>query len=165
MIDKKAPERVVYVDESGIDSFIAREYARSVRGEIVLGEKAGKRFARESFVAGLKDGQSIAPFCYTGTMDAQLFNFWLSNFLVPAILPGDTVVMDNAAFHKSEETRRILQAARCELVFLPPYSPDLNPIEKFWANLKAKIRSTIDQFCSLAEAIDAAFQMDQLNFN
>ena len=165
MIKNKAPSQIIYIDESGIDSFISREHARSLKGHVVLGEKAGKRFARESFVAGLKNGKSIAPFCYTGTMDSQLFNFWLVNFLVPAILPGDIVIMDNAAFHKSEETRRIIQAANCELMFLPPYSPDLNPIEKFWANLKAKIRGTIDQFSSLAEAIDAAFCVDQLNFN
>ena len=98
-------------------------------------------------------------------MDTALFNFWLINFLTPAISPGDTVIMDNAAFHKSEETRRIIQSASCELVFLPPYSPDLNPIEKFWANLKVKIRVTIEKFCTLAEAIDVAFQVDQLNFN
>lgn len=98
-------------------------------------------------------------------MDTELFNFWLVNFLVPVISPGDTVILDNATFHKSEETRRIIQDARCELVFLPPYSPDLNPIEKFWANLKAKIRGSIHQFGSLANAIDAAFQLDHLNFN
>ena len=118
MIKNKAPSQIIYIDESGIDSFISREHARSLKGHVVLGEKAGKRFARESFVAGLKNGKSIAPFCYTGTMDSQLFNFWLVNFLVPAIVPGDIVIMDNAAFHKSEETRRIIQAANCELMEL-----------------------------------------------
>lgn len=91
-------------------------------------------------------------------MDSTLFNFWLANFLIPNINEGDTIVMDNAAFHKSEDTRKIIEAANCHLVFLPPYSPDLNPIEKFWANLKAKIKKTIGQFSSLADAIDAAFR-------
>jgi len=67
-----------------------------------VGEKSGRRFSRESFVAGLKGNKAIAPFCYTGTMGTKLFNFWLVNFLIPEILPGDTVVMDNPTFHKSE---------------------------------------------------------------
>ncbi|BCA94666.1 hypothetical protein TUM19329_10270 [Legionella antarctica] len=66
--------------------------------------------------------------------------------------------MDNAAFHKSEQTKKIIADAQCTLLFLPPYSPDLNPIEKFWANLKAYIKKIIGQFNTLAGAIDYAFQ-------
>lgn len=73
--------------------------------------------------------------------------------------------MDNAAFHKSEDTRILINNADCELLFLPPYSQDLNPIEKFWANLKAKIKKIIGNFETLAEAIDVAFKIDHLNFN
>lgn len=100
----------------------------------------------------------VAPFCYQGTMDNVLFNFWLSNFLLPQIGSGNIVIMDNAAFHKSQNTRAIIEEAGCGLVFLPPYSPDLNPIEKFWANLKKKIKHSITQFDSLALAIDHAFR-------
>lgn len=66
--------------------------------------------------------------------------------------------MDNAAFHKSEQTKKIIADAQCNLLFLPPYSPDLNPIEKLWANLKAKIKKIVGQFNNLAGAIDHAFQ-------
>jgi transposase len=66
--------------------------------------------------------------------------------------------MDNAAFHKSEQTREIITHATCTLLFLPPYSPDLNPIEKFWAKLKANIKKIISRFNNLAGAIDHAFQ-------
>ncbi|HAT3883271.1 TPA: hypothetical protein JFW45_07470 [Legionella pneumophila] len=66
--------------------------------------------------------------------------------------------MDNAAFHKSQNTLAIIREAGCDLIFLPPYSPDLNPIEKFWANLKKKIKSSITNFDSLALAIDDAFR-------
>ena len=125
---------------------------------------SGKRYARESFVAGLNEGQIIAPFCYTGTCDTTLFNFWLANLLLPALTPGHTLVMDNATFHKSEETRQLINNAGCQLLFLPPYSPDLNPIEKCWANIKAKIKKVIAQFSSLSDAIDYVFQTDQLKF-
>ena len=90
------------------------------------------------------------------------FNYWLENCLLPTLGPGYTIVMDNAAFHKSEKTKILIEKARCNLLFLPPYSPDLNPIEKFWANLKAKIRKCIRRFPSLADAIDNAFCVDHL---
>ena len=73
--------------------------------------------------------------------------------------------MDNAAFHTSEQTKLLIENAECPLLFLPPYSPDLNPIEKFWANLKAKIKRIIKGFSTLAQAVDEAFKCDQLNFN
>lgn len=91
-------------------------------------------------------------------MNNDLFNFWLSNFLLPQIGSGHILIMDNAAFHKSQNTRAIIEEAGCDLIFLPPYSPDLNPIEKFWANLKKKIKHSIAHFDSLALAIDQAFR-------
>lgn len=98
-------------------------------------------------------------------MDTELFNFWLVNFLIPETSPGDTMIMDNATFHKSEKTKRIVKESNRKLVFLPPYSPDLNPIEKFWANFKAKIKKVIHKFNLLADAIDAVFREDHLNVN
>lgn len=158
LIKPLSPENLIFVDESGIDSFLNRDYARSKRGQPVLAEKSGKRFARESFVAGLHKNKVVAPICYQGTMDSTLFNFWLSNFLLPEVGKGKTIIMDNAAFHKSQETQTIINDAGCQLIFLPPYSPDFNPIEKFWANLKRHIRNTLSQFDSLQNAIDCAFQ-------
>ena len=109
-------------------------------------------------MAGLHNNKVVAPICYQWTKDSALFNFWLSNFLLPEIGKGKTVIIDNAAFHKSQETETIIKDAGCELIFLPPYSPDFNPIAKFWANLKKFIRNTIRQFDKLQDAIDNAFQ-------
>jgi transposase len=79
-------------------------------------------------------------------MDNVLFNFWLSNFLLPQIGSSHIEIIDNAAFHKSQNTRAIIEEAGCNLIFLPPYSPDLNPIEKFWANLNyATVRRSFAQ--------------------
>ena len=98
-------------------------------------------------------------------MDTELFNFWLVNFLNPETSPGDTMIMDNATFHKSEKIKRIVESANRKLVFLPPYSPDLNPIENFWTNFKAKIQKVIHKFNLLADAIDAVFREGHLNVN
>jgi transposase len=151
-------EKLVYIDESGIDKFICREHGWNVRGEKVRSEVSGRRYARESFIAGLIGNKVIAPLCYTGTCDSGLFNFWLENFLLPTLEPGHTIIMDNAAFHKSEQTKVLINNAGCTLIFLPPYSPDMNPIEKFWANLKAKIKKVVTMFTTLAQAIDYVFQ-------
>ena len=153
---------LVYVDESGIDKFLFREYGWAKKGTKVYGDIAGRRYARESFIAGQLNNKIIAPLCYQGTCDTVLFNFWLEDFLLPALGSGYTIVMDNAAFHKSENTRILIENAGCKLLFLPPYSPDLNPIEKFWANLKSRIRKSIKRFASLAEAVDHAFCIDHL---
>lgn len=122
-----------------------------------MAEVSGKRFARESFIAGRVGSKTLAPFCFQGTCDGRLFTMWIKDFLVPELKPGQVIIMDNAAFHKSATTRELIEGAGCQLLFLPPYSPDLNPIETFWANLKEKIRSIIHQFKTLQDAIDFAF--------
>jgi transposase len=117
------------------------------------------RYARESFIAAQRGAQILSPFCYRGTCNTDLFNLWLRDFLIPELKPGQVVIMDNAAFHKSQETKRLIEEAGCRIFFLPPYSPDLNPIEQFWANLKKKVRGLLEKIkaISLADAIDQAF--------
>lgn len=152
-------ESIVYVDESGIEAFLHRAFGWAKRGEKVYGEISGKRFGRESFVAAKCGSEILAPFCFQGTCNTDLFNLWIEKFLCPTLKPNQIVVMDNATFHKSEKTKMLIENAGCRLLFLPPYSPDFNPIEIFWANFKAKIRSNIHTFSTLALAIDHAFNM------
>ena len=94
----------LYIDESRIDKFISREYGRGAKGAKVVGEISGRRYTRESFVEGRHQNKIIAPFCYKGTCDSNLFNFWLENFLLPVLGPGYISIMHNATFHKSEQT-------------------------------------------------------------
>lgn len=155
---KKIPEKDrVYIDESGINKYLKREYARAPRGEKIYGAIFGKRYARESFIAAKVESKIIAPFCYTGTCDTLLFNLWLKDFLIPVLRKGQVVIMDNASFHKSQNSRRLIERAGCKVLFLPPYSPDLNPIETFWANFKKLIQNNLGKFKTLAEAIDFSF--------
>ena len=76
----------------------------------------GKRYARESFIAAKVESSIVAPFCYTGTCNTLLFNFWSR--------PGQVVIMDNASFHKSQDFQQLIKEAGCNVLFLPPYSPD-----------------------------------------
>lgn len=152
-------EALVFVDESGIDSYLYSPYAWSKRGEKVFGEISGKRFARDSFVAAKCKSKILAPLCFQGTCNTKLFDLWIEQFLVPELIPGQVVILDNASFHKSERTRVLIEQAGCLLLFLPPYSPDLNPIERFWAWFKKKVRSVVEHFQTLGEAIDYVFNM------
>ena len=133
----------IYLDESGVNQYLFRGYGRSLRGEKVMGEVSGNRFARESFIAALSEGKFLAPMCFQGTCNTDLFNAWLKEVLVPQLPPGKLLILDNATFHRSKESQKIVEKAKCSLMFLPPYSPDLNPIEKHWANLKNKIRESL----------------------
>lgn len=81
-------------------------------------------------------------------------NAWLEQILIPELQPGQVIILDNASFPKSKERLEIMEKAGCEVVFLPPYSPDLHPIEKFWAHFKKRVREALNLYSSLAEAID-----------
>jgi len=90
--------------------------------------------------------------------NTQVVNTWIKWVLIPVLKPGQIIVMDNASFHKSAKTKELIESAGCRLIFLPPYSPDLNPIEKFWANLKCSLSKIIHNFKSLSDALDFLFR-------
>jgi len=81
-------------------------------------------------IGAINQGKVIAPFVFDGSTDTALFNKWIKGNLLPELEKGQTVIIDNANFHKSADTERLIKEAGCELLYLPPYSPDLNPIEK-----------------------------------
>jgi transposase len=118
---------LVYIDESGMKN----EYAWSPRGKSVNDER--KRNATEKL-------NIIAPMIYECSTNAEIFNFWRGHSLLSEILENSLIAMDNASFHKSEKTKELVEKFSCRLLFLPPYSPDLNQIEKFLASMKAKIK-------------------------
>jgi len=149
----------VYVDETGIDQYLYRPYARSPRGTIVEGRISGKRYKRTSIVAGLCDKEIVAPLQYGGTMDSTLFRFWFETMLLPSIKPGSTIVMDNARFHQKKILQDMAQLVGCHVLFLPPYSPDLNLIEFFWAWLKNRLRCILPFFSCLDDAITDCFNV------
>lgn len=153
------PGEIVYIDESGIDESLQRQYARSKRGKQVISEVYGKRTERTSMIAGWHHDarKIIAPYVFNGYTDAKRFNGWVEECLLPSLKPGQTVIMDNAAFHKSKKTRELIEKAGCKLLYLPPYSPDFNPIEKIWAIIKAYYKTFKQRGYEHHNAIDQAF--------
>ena len=99
----------------------------------------------------------IAPYVFNGYTDSTRFNQWLENCLLPAIKPGMVIVMDNASFHKGAKTKELIEKAECKLLYLPPYSPDFNPIENQWAVLKTYYKTFKYRGYEHHNAFDAAF--------
>jgi len=152
-------DSLVSVDEMGIDQYLYRPYARALRGVPVYGKISGRKYERTSIVAGKCEKQIIAPLQYSGTMDSVLFNFWFETMLLPSLKVGSVIVMDNARFHQKKALCEMAVKAKCHVLFLPPYSPDLNPIENFWAWIKARLRKILPLFHSLDDAIMDCFKV------
>lgn len=147
------PENLVYIDESGIEMGICKDRGWGKKSEKLICKKSGKYYERSNIIAGIVGNKSIAPMVFNGPCNTVLFETWVEKLLIKELKPGQTVIMDNASFHKSVRTRELIESVGCKLIFLPPYSPDLNPIEKFWANMKRWIKHTISKICNLYEAL------------
>ena len=160
-IENIPPENIVYVDESGVDNNISVDYGWSKKGTRSYAEKLGFASNRKNIVAGYNCATKdiIAPFEYKGYTDKSLFIAWFENMLCPNLSPGQVVILDNASFHKDDELFNIIEEHGCQLIYLPPYSPDLNPIEKFWANFKRNLRKVIKKFDNFLDAITTAMQL------
>jgi transposase len=87
----------------------------------------------------------MTPMTFRGTCNRLVFDNWIEKVLVPLQRPGQTIIMDNTAIHKSARTKKLIEDAGCRLLFLPPYSPDYNPIEQYWATVKRKVRELMRQ--------------------
>lgn len=146
------------MDETGFNEPVIREFGYGKKGERVVGERTGKRFARTSLIAGLKNNKPLAPLEFKGYCDSEVVLAWVREQLIPALEPGDVVIWDNAAFHRSPKLRQALEDAGMGLLFLAPYSPDLNPIEQFWAWLKAWIRQLNQPLLHISQTLTLVFQ-------
>jgi transposase len=132
--------RVVFIDETGASTKMARQYGRSKRGRRVVGRIPWGHWKTVTLVAGLREDGLVAPFVIDCPMNGAIFLEYLRRCLVPALRPGDSVVMDNLGAHKNEQVRALIDAAGASVLYLPPYSPDLNPIEQAIAKIKAHLR-------------------------
>jgi transposase len=132
--------RLVFIDETGLNTKLARLYGRSPRGERCLSAIPHGHWQSSTFLAALRHDQLTAPFLVDGPLDAEVFLVYLQRVLIPCLQAGDTLILDNLATHKVQGVEPLLRAKGVELRYLPPYSPDLNPIEPAFSKFKAHLR-------------------------
>jgi transposase len=135
------PARLVFVDETAVTTDMVRLRGRSPRGSRLPGAAPFGHWHTQTFVAGLRCGELIAPWIVDKAMDRVAFDLWVETQLAPTLSPGDIVILDNLAVHKSAKAASILKEKGAWFLFLPPYSPDLNPIEMAFSKLKAHLRA------------------------
>ncbi len=157
-------DRLVFIDESGFDTKMTRRFGRSPRGEPCVGAAPHGHWGNNTFIAGLRADRIDAPMVLPGAMNGTSFAAWVAQSLAPTLASGDIVVCDNLNVHKNAAAREAIEARGASLRFLPPYSPDLNPIEMLFAKIKACVRGAAPRcFDTLCKAIgDALDGIDAL---
>ena len=136
-------ENVLYLDECGVDHRLFNPCARAPRGEAVCADIPGARCGRTSVISASRGNRLVCPFTFEGHCNGEVVETYFRDLLLPAIPKGSVVVLDNASFHGSAALQALVEASGCFLMFLPAYSPDLNPIEHIWSALKKHLRDKL----------------------
>ena len=148
---------LVYLDESGFDLNMKKDYGWKKKGQRLYDNKSGNRKNKRITVVSAYSNQTknlIAPIYFEGNTDSGIFNQWIEDFLIPELKPNQTVILDNAAFHKSQKTKELIESANCKLLYLPPYSPYFNPIEQKWSHVKNQVKKIRDKFEDFTKCLD-----------
>lgn len=136
------PTALVFLDETWLSTNMARRYGRCAKGERLRASIPYGHWKTTTFLAGLCHDRLIAPLVLDGPIDGDSFRAYVEQFLAPALRPGQIVVMDNLSSHKVAGVGEAIEAVGARVLYLPRYSPDLNPIEQLFAKLKAMLRKT-----------------------
>ena len=139
------PDRLVFIDETWASTAMARRYGRCRRGERLRMSVPHGHWKTTTLIAGLRRTGLVAPMVLDGPINGEWFHAYVRQVLVPELAPGDIVVMDNLGSHKGAVVREMIAAAGATLLYLPPYSPDFNPIENAFAKLKALLRKASER--------------------
>jgi transposase len=163
------PDRLVFIDETGASTKMARLHGRAPRGQRLRASVPHGHWKTTTFVGALRLSGMTAPMVLDGPMDGAWFLAYVEQVLIPTLSPGDVVILDNLPAHKGAAVRAAIEAAGASLLFLPPYSPDFNPIENAFSKFKASLRKaaarTVDQLWSaIANAIDAYTPQECANY-
>ncbi|TPW26160.1 IS630 family transposase [Pararhizobium mangrovi] len=150
--DRVDPGRLVFMDETWTKTNMAPLYGWAPVGQRLFGKAPFGHWNTSTFIAALRNDRIEAPWLIDGPINGETFRLYVEEVLIPTLKPGDVVVLDNLGSHKSRAVRAAIRAVGAKLLFLPKYSPDLNPIEQFFAKLKHHLRKagprTRDTICS-----------------
>lgn len=134
------PRRLVFIDETWAKTNMTRTHGRAPTGQRLVAKVPHGHWTTLTFLAALRHDRIDAPYVLDGPINGEYFRAWVEQHLVPTLSPGDVVILDNLGSHKGKAVRKAIRSAGAHLLFLPPYSPDLNPIEQVFAKLKTLLR-------------------------
>jgi transposase len=162
------PERFLFLDEVGAHTALTRLYGRAARGERVVGSVPQDTWQTTTLVSAIRTRGVAASLLLPGALDAAAFQTYVQQVLVPVLRPGDIVVLDNLKAHKRKAVARAIRKVGAGVWYLPPYSPDFNPIEKVWAKVKAwlrkvEARTTEALWDAITQALQAVTAQDCQN--
>jgi transposase len=150
-------EKLVFLDESGINTAMARRYGRCAQSQRLVDSVPAGQWQSNTLLAAVRLDGVVAPMVLDGPVNGDSFAGYIEQSLVPELAAGDVVIMDNLPAHKSQRVTQAIEGAGCTLVYLPPYSPDLNPIENMWSKVKASLRQAAARtFDTVVDAVGAA---------
>ena len=135
------PSKLVFIDETWVKTNMTRRFGRAKRGHRLVAAVPHGHWKTTTFVGALRCDGLTAPLVVDGAINGELFLAYVEQVLVPTLKPGDVVIMDNLRVHKIAGVREAIEAASARLLFIPPYSPDLNPIEMAFSKVKALLRA------------------------
>ncbi len=158
-------EKLVFIDESGAKTNMTRLYARAKDGQRAVDDAPSGHWCTTTMISSVRLDGSTACMVVDGATTKDIFNAYVENILLPTLSSGDVVVLDNLSSHKNQEIRDLIESVGAKLWFLPPYSPDLNPIEKMWSKVKAilrKLKARTEQalITAIAKALDQVTASD-----
>ena len=158
-------EKLIFIDESGAKTNMTRLYGRAKSGQRVVDNVPAGHWCTTTMISSVRLDGSTACMVVDGSTNKEVFQAYVQHILLPTLKPGDIVVLDNLSAHKNQETRDLIESVGAELWFLPPYSPDLNPIEKMWSKIKSilrtlKARTEESLINAIAKALEAVTTSD-----
>jgi transposase len=152
---------LIFIDETWTKTNMVRLYGWAERGDRLVDAVPHGHWSTSTFIAGLRQEGLVAPCVFNGAVNGELFLAYVEQVLVPTLINGDIVIMDNLGSHKVAGVRQAIEATGAKLLYLPPYSPDLNPIELAFAKLKALLRAravrTVNALCNALGDLVACF--------
>jgi len=159
------PNRLVFLDETGAKTNMTRRYGRSLKGERCYDSAPNGHWESVTILSSLRLDGSTESIVFDGAVDRAMFDEYINVFLVPCLRPGDIVIVDNLSPHKSQKAYDAIKMQQAELIFLPAYSPDLNPIENMWSKVKQvlrgiKARTHEDLFEGIGKALELVSASD-----
>lgn len=162
-------EKLVFIDESGAKTNMTRLYGRAKNGTRAVDSTPGCHWHTTTMISAITLRGHQAPMVINGATNREVFKVYIETFLLPTLHKGDVVVLDNLSAHKGKEIEYLIKSAGAELWYLPPYSPDLNPIEQMWSKVKSilrkfKARTEEELITAIATALEKVTKSDCLGW-